>query len=74
MEAAIGNTKDYTLKNYLVFVKRLQAKSEVGLYLLLLNSYLYMVCIIVCSVIYSKLFDFRYSLTSFCSLNLKMNR
>ncbi|KAI5655145.1 hypothetical protein M9H77_32332 [Catharanthus roseus] len=28
MEAAIGNTKDYTLKNYLVFVKRLQAKSE----------------------------------------------
>ncbi|CDP01002.1 unnamed protein product [Coffea canephora] len=27
MEAAIGNTKDYTLKSYLVFVEKLQAKA-----------------------------------------------
>lgn len=30
MEAAIGNSKDYTLKSYVIFVKKLQAKAEVG--------------------------------------------
>lgn len=28
MEAAIGNSKDYTLKSYVIFVKKLQAKAE----------------------------------------------
>lgn len=31
MEVAIGNTKDYTLKSYLIFVEKLQAKAAVGL-------------------------------------------
>lgn len=35
MEAAIGNSKDYTLKSYVIFVKKLQAKAEVGLHFLL---------------------------------------
>nr|GMD99491.1 Ena/VASP-like protein [Ipomoea batatas] len=30
MQAALGNSKDYTLKQYLVFVDKLQAKAEVG--------------------------------------------
>ncbi|KAL8096288.1 hypothetical protein AgCh_037304 [Apium graveolens] len=30
MEAALGNSKDYTLKQYLVFVEKLQEKSKVS--------------------------------------------
>lgn len=30
MVAAIGNSKDYTLKQYLVLVDKLQAKSKVS--------------------------------------------
>lgn len=30
MVAALGNSKDYTLKQYLVFVNKLQDKSKVG--------------------------------------------
>lgn len=30
MVAALGNSKDYSLKQYLLFVEKLQSKSKVG--------------------------------------------
>lgn len=30
MEAALGNSKDYTLKQYLIFVNKLQKKAKVS--------------------------------------------
>lgn len=36
MEAVLGNSKDYTLKQYLLFVDKLQTKSKVSFIFLLL--------------------------------------
>ena len=38
MVAAIGSSKDYTLKQYLVFVDKLQAKAKVGFFSFFLRS------------------------------------
>jgi hypothetical protein len=37
MEAALGNSKDYSLKQYLLFADKLQTKAKVGECLLLID-------------------------------------
>lgn len=41
MEAALGNAKDYSLKQYLLFADKLQTKAKVSECLLLVN-YMFM--------------------------------
>jgi hypothetical protein len=37
MQAALGNSKDYTLKQYLIFANKLQEKAKVLLFYVFLN-------------------------------------
>jgi hypothetical protein len=46
MEAALGNSKDYSLKQYLLFADKLQTKAKVSECLLLVNY------IIICSCMF----------------------
>lgn len=49
MEAALGSSKDYSLKQYLLFVDRIQCKSKVGeisFYFIILYVSLFVYCMV----------------------------
>lgn len=48
MEAVLGNSKDYTLKQYLLFVDKLQTKSKVSFIFLLLVRLKSGVLLVIC--------------------------